>query len=100
MIYAGDKVIRDTATQNQGKVQLGEAAPMFRPIRSATKSSATPPPKTTARSARRLRPGVPRPFVPATRSSCDTATTNQGKVRLGDCAPVSVRHSLRRQSGP
>jgi hypothetical protein len=30
-IRAGDKVIRDTATQNQGKVKLGEGAPIFRP---------------------------------------------------------------------
>jgi len=30
-IRAGDKVIRDAATQNQGKVKLGEAAPIFRP---------------------------------------------------------------------
>jgi hypothetical protein len=28
-IQAGDKVIRDTATVNQGKVQLGDQAPVF-----------------------------------------------------------------------
>jgi hypothetical protein len=30
-IRAGDKVIRDAATENQGKVKLGDAAPVFRP---------------------------------------------------------------------
>lgn len=30
-IRAGDKVIRDAATQNEGKVKLGDAAPIFRP---------------------------------------------------------------------
>ncbi|HWX84100.1 MAG TPA: hypothetical protein VNZ48_10940 [Xanthobacteraceae bacterium] len=57
-IRLGDKVIRDTTTRNQGKVQLGESAPMFRPIRSGEKVSR------------------------------DAATTNQGKVRLGEMAPV------------
>ena len=61
MIHAGDKVIRDATTQNQGKVRLGEAAPMFRPIRSADK--------------------VVR----------DAATANHGKVCVGDCAPVFRR---------
>jgi hypothetical protein len=28
-IRAGDKVMRDTATHNQGKVQLGDGAPVF-----------------------------------------------------------------------
>jgi hypothetical protein len=28
-IHSGDKVIRDAATQNQGTVQLGDAAPIF-----------------------------------------------------------------------
>jgi hypothetical protein len=28
-IRAGDKVMRDTATLNQGKVQLGDGAPVF-----------------------------------------------------------------------
>ena len=58
-IDVGDKVIRDTATVNQGKVRLGDEAPVFvRPIRAGEK--------------------VVR----------DTATANQGKVRLGDEAPV------------
>ncbi|MFY9623651.1 MAG: hypothetical protein WAJ91_04585 [Rhodoplanes sp.] len=30
-IRAGDKVICDAATENQGKVKLGDAAPVFRP---------------------------------------------------------------------
>jgi len=55
-IHAGDKVTRDTATVDQGKVRLGDEAPAF--IRAGDK--------------------VIR----------DTATINQGKVRLGDEAPV------------
>jgi hypothetical protein len=58
-IRLGDKVIHDTATVNEGKVRLGDEAPVFRPaIRAGDK---------TVR---------------------DTATVNQGKVRLGDEAPV------------
>ena len=61
----GEKVVRDAATHNQGKVQLGEgAAPVFAPraIRSGEK--------------------VVR----------DAATQNQGKVRLGEgAAPVFGR---------
>lgn len=57
-IRAGDKVIRDAATQNQGKVKLGEGAPVFRPVRAGDK---------------------------VTR---DAATQNQGKVKLGEGAPV------------
>jgi hypothetical protein len=30
-IRAGEKVIRDAATANQGKVCLGDCAPVFRP---------------------------------------------------------------------
>jgi hypothetical protein len=30
-IRSGDKVVRDSATQNPGTVHLGEAAPIFRP---------------------------------------------------------------------
>ena len=58
MIHAGDKVIRDTVTQNQDKVRLGESAPIFRPIRSGEKVSR------------------------------DAATANPDKVKLGDMAPV------------
>ena len=37
-IRVGDKVVRDTATQNQGKVRLGDCAPVFvRAIRAADK---------------------------------------------------------------
>jgi hypothetical protein len=58
-VKLGDKVIRDTATVNRGKVRLGDEAPVFRPaIRAGEK--------------------VVR----------DAATANQGKVRLGDEAPV------------
>ena len=58
-IRSGDKVVRDVATQNLGKVQLGDSAPAFvHAIRSGDK--------------------VVR----------DAATQNQGKVKLGDSAPV------------
>ncbi len=50
--------MRDGATENQGKVKLGEAAPIFRPIRAGDK--------------------VMR----------DGATENQGKVKLGEAAPI------------
>ncbi len=61
-IRAGDKVVRDAATRDQGKVRLGDWAPVFvRPIRAGDK--------------------VIR----------DAATRDQGKVRLGDFAPVFVR---------
>ena len=64
-VRCGDKVERDAATHNQGKVQLGEgAAPVFAPrvIRSGEK--------------------VVR----------DAATHNQGKVQLGEgSAPVFGR---------
>ena len=55
-IRAGDKVICDTATLDQGKVHLGDYAPVF--VRAGDK--------------------VVR----------DAATVNQGKVHLGDYAPV------------
>ncbi len=58
-IRLGDKVIRDAATANEGKVRLGDEAPVFAPaIRAGDK--------------------VIR----------DTTTVYQGKVRLGDEAPV------------
>jgi hypothetical protein len=61
MIRAGDKVTRDATTRNQGKVRLGENAPIFRPIRSGDK--------------------VVR----------DAASQDQGKVRLGENAPMFRR---------
>lgn len=61
-IRAGDKVKRDPATEDQGKVRLGDCAPVFvRPIRAGDKVNR------------------------------DATTKDQGKVRLGDCAPVFVR---------
>ncbi len=61
-VRAGDKVIRDAATRDQGKVRLGDAAPVFvRPVRAGDKVIRDP------------------------------ATRDQGKVRLGDAAPVFVR---------
>ena len=57
---AGDKVARDSATSSEGKVYLGDAAPVFnlRSVRAGDK---------VAR---------------------DSATASEGKVYLGDAAPV------------
>jgi hypothetical protein len=55
-IELGDKVIRDHATLNQGKVHLGDFAPIF--VRAGDKAVR------------------------------DAATVNEGKVHLGDFAPV------------
>lgn len=61
-IHAGDKVVRDTTTQDAGKVRLGDNAPVFtRPIRVGDK--------------------VVR----------EASTKDSGKVRLGDNAPVFTR---------
>jgi hypothetical protein len=61
-IHAGDKVIRDAATQDQRKVRLGDQAPVFvRTVRAGDK--------------------VVR----------DVATQDQHKVRLGDQAPIFGR---------
>ena len=61
-IQAGDKVVRDTATQDAGTVRLGDSAPVFtRTIRAGDK--------------------VVR----------DASTQDPAKVRLGDSAPVFTR---------
>ena len=61
-IHAGDKIVRDTATQDPGKVRLGDNAPAFtRPIRAGDKVV------------------------------LDMSTKDSGKVRLGDNAPVFTR---------
>jgi hypothetical protein len=62
-VRPGDKVVRDTTTRNQGKVQLGDAAPVF----------------------------APRPIRAGDKVVRDTATRNQDDVRLGDAAPVFGR---------
>jgi hypothetical protein len=62
-VRCGDKVMRDSATHNQGKVQLGDGAPVFAPAS--------------------IRPGD--------KVMRDSATHNQGKVQLGDGAPVFGR---------
>jgi hypothetical protein len=59
----GERVERDAATGNQGKVRLGDSAPVF----------------------------APRRPVMGERVERDAATGNQGKVRLGDSAPVFGR---------
>lgn len=61
-IQAGDKVFRDTTTQDAGNVRLGDSAPVFtRTIRAGDK--------------------VVR----------DASTQDSAKVRLGDSAPVFTR---------
>jgi CRISPR/Cas system CMR subunit Cmr4 (Cas7 group RAMP superfamily) len=57
-IRSCDKVVRDSASQNTGKVRVGDAAPAFATIRAGDK--------------------VVR----------DAASQNTGKVRLGDAAPI------------
>ena len=59
-LRSGDKVERDAATRNQGKVRLGEA-----------------PPRCSRRAGIRSGDKVER----------DAATRNQGKVRLGERRP-------------
>ena len=61
-IHAGDKVTRNTATQDAGKVRLGDSASVFtRAIRAGDKVVRY------------------------------TATQDAAKVRLGDSAPVFTR---------
>jgi hypothetical protein len=62
-IRRGNKVKRDMATNNPGRVHLGDCAPVFAP--------------------RSIRPGD--------KVERDTATRTAGRVHLGDCAPVFVR---------
>jgi hypothetical protein len=62
-IRRGDKVNRDLATSNLGRVQLGDNAPVF----------------------------APRPIRPGDRVERDTATQNPGRVQLGDNAPAFSR---------
>jgi hypothetical protein len=59
-VRVGDKVVRDTATVDQGKVHLGDWAPVFGP--------------------KKIQVGD--------KVIRDTATVDQGKVHLGDWAPV------------
>jgi hypothetical protein len=59
-IRLGDKAIRDPATANQGKVHLGDDAPVF----------------------------APAAICAGDKAVRDAATANQGKVHLGDDAPV------------
>ena len=59
-VRAGDKVARDSATAGEGKVYLGDAAPVFTP--------------------RSVRAGD--------KVARDSATAGEGKVYLGDAAPV------------
>jgi hypothetical protein len=58
-VRAGDTVVRDAVTVNQGNVHLGDYTPAFRPM---------------------IRAGD--------KVIRNTATVDQSKVRLGDFAPV------------
>jgi hypothetical protein len=60
---AGDKVARDKATRGEGKVYLGDAAPVLHKI-------------------------TPRPVRAGDKVARDEATRGEGKVYLGDAAPV------------
>ena len=62
-IRPGDKVKRDTATCNRGRVQLGDAAPAFAPL--------------SPRSGEKIERNI--------------ATRNEMKVQLGDAAPIFGR---------
>ena len=62
-IRRGDKVNYDMATRNQGRVQLGESAPVFAPR--------------SVRSGDKVERGA--------------ATRNPGRVQLGESAPVFSR---------
>jgi hypothetical protein len=59
-VRAGDKAIRDTATENMGKVHLGDTAPVFGPTK--------------------IRAGE--------KVIRDAQTKNPSNVHLGDTAPV------------
>jgi hypothetical protein len=61
-LRAGDKVTANSATEDSGRVRLGDAAPVF---------------------ARKIRAGE--------KATQDAATKDGGKVRLGDAAPVFKR---------
>ena len=63
---AGDKVMRDNATASEGRVYLGDSAPVFH--------------KTNKISVRPVRSGD--------KVARDSATASEGKVYLGDSAPV------------
>jgi hypothetical protein len=90
-IKLGDKVVRNSATVNEGTVRLGEGAPIFRPIRSGDKVE-----RNTASQNQgnvQLGEGAPifRPIRSGDKVMRNTATQDQGKVRLGEGAPVFHR---------
>ncbi len=85
----GDKVIRDTTTQNQGKVRLGEAAPMFRPVRTGDKVVRDAATKKGQGEARRHRPGVPAHSLRRQGRARTAASEDQGKVCLGEAPRFS-----------
>jgi hypothetical protein len=82
-IRAGDKVVRDAASQDQGMVRLGDSAPAFRAgdkVRSDTQDPG------------RVRLGDSAPaFRAGDKVTRDAATQDQSKVRLGDSAPAFAR---------
>jgi len=81
-IKLGDKVIRDGATAGQGKVRLGDEAPVFvRTIRAGD--------KVQRQDETKVRLGDEAPvFVRPIRAGDKVQRQDQTKVRLGDEAPV------------
>jgi CRISPR/Cas system CMR subunit Cmr4 (Cas7 group RAMP superfamily) len=90
-IKLGDKVVRDSATVNEGTVRLGEAAPMFRPIRSGDKVVRD----AASQDQGKVRLGEAAPMFRPIRSGDkvvrDATSQDQGKVRLGEAAPMFHR---------
>ncbi len=70
-IKLGDKVVRDAATQNHGKVCGGDCAPVFRPVTRA-----------------------------GDKVALDTATQTTARSASATARRCSARYSCRRQSGP
>jgi hypothetical protein len=86
-ILAGDKVVRDAASQDQGMVRLGDSAPAFVRAGDKVRDAATQDPS-------KVRLGDSAPvFAPRAGDKVvrDAATQDQSKVRLGDSAPVFTR---------
>jgi hypothetical protein len=82
---AGDKIIRDDATVNLGKLHIGDNAPAFRAGAKVIRDSAT-----TNDGKVQLGDNAPA-FRAGAKVIRDSATTNDGKVQLGDNAPAFSR---------
>src|SRR5581483_501993 len=92
-IRSGDKVARDVATENQGRVHLGDDARVFAPaIRAGDKVGRD---VATANSGKVHLGDDARVFTRSIRAgdkvTSDVTTANSGKVHLGDDARVFTR---------